>query len=96
MRFLIPVVLVLSFGFTSSSFKTHEKMDHVEFVCMKKHMATKTCHYNFFVDGAKYRYVDIGCKFNKTTDKLLEKASAGEIALAKDWKIACPESKDDR
>ena len=55
-------------------------------------MAANQCHYNFKVDGAKYRYVDIGCKFKKTED-VIKKVKKGSLALAKDWEIECPESK---
>ena len=87
---IISILLLLSLFTTALSPK---RVDQVEFVCMKKHIATKTCHYNFKVDGAKYRYVDIGCKFKKT-DKVVEKAVSGDLALAKDWEIQCPESKE--
>lgn len=66
--------------------------DHVEFICLKKKMAANQCHYNFKVDGAKYRYVDIGCKFKKTED-VIKKVKRGSLALAKDWEIECPEPK---
>lgn len=85
------VFLLLSLAFTGN--RAHRQDDSVEFVCMKKHAASKTCHYNFKVDGAKFRYLDIGCKFKKTDD-VIKKAKAGEIALAKDWKIECPEQKE--
>ena len=86
------ITFICLFIIILSSFSFQHQDDSVEFVCMKKHMASKTCHYNFKVDGAKFRYVDIGCKFKKT-DEVIEKAKAGELALAKDWKIACPEPK---
>ena len=66
--------------------------DHVEFVCKKKQMSTNMCHYNFKVDGAKYRYVDVGCKIKKTED-VIKKVKKGSLALAKDWEIECPEPK---
>ena len=66
---------------------------NIEFSCMKMHKATNTCHFNFIVDGAKYRYVDMGCKYSKKIDEVVDKAKAGSLALAKDWKIECPPSK---
>jgi hypothetical protein len=65
-----------------------------EFVCMKTHKASNTCHFNFMVDGAKYRYVDIGCKYQKKVDELVLKAKEGTVALSKDWKIECPLPKE--
>ena len=65
--------------------------DNVEFVCMRKHAATKTCYYNFKIDGARYRYVDIGCRF-KQTSEVVKKAKEGDIALARDWRVACAEA----
>ena len=88
MKILAGVLLSLLFAF---SFESNQD-DSVEFVCMRKHMASKTCHYNFKVSGAKFRYVDIGCKFKKK-EEVIEKAKAGELALAKDWKIECQEQK---
>ncbi len=67
--------------------------DNIEFVCMKTHKATNTCHFNFKVDGANYRFVDVGCKYSKKKDELIRKVQEGEIFLAKDWKISCPEPK---
>jgi hypothetical protein len=80
-------VCVLQAGFTS------RHQENVEFVCMKTHKASNTCHFNFKIDGAKFRYVDIGCKYSKKTEEIIEKAKAGTIALSKDWKIECPEPK---
>lgn len=85
MKYLI-VLFLLAGGFFAGP------NDNVEFVCMKKHVASKTCYYNFKVDGAKYRYVDIGCKFKKP-EEVIRKAKEGEIALARDWKVVCAESK---
>lgn len=62
--------------------------DRVTFICMKKQMSTKTCHYNFIIDGAKYRYVDMGCKFRERGE-VIDRARSGKIALARDWKIEC-------
>jgi hypothetical protein len=87
----LPIFLFLSFMFIEN--RSYRQDDSVEFICMKKHAASKTCHYNFKVDGAKFRYLDIGCKFKKTED-VIKKAKAGEIALAKEWKIECPEPKE--
>ena len=63
---------------------------HVELICTKKHAASKTCYYNFKVDGEKFSYADRGCKFKKT-EEVLDMAKAGELALVRDWKIPCAE-----
>ncbi len=68
-------------------------VENIEFICMKTHKATNTCHFNFKVDGANYRFVDVGCKYNKKKDELIRKVQEGEIFLAKDWKVSCPEPK---
>jgi hypothetical protein len=84
---LFAATLMLT-GFTSD-----RRVEEIEFVCLKTHKATNTCHFNFKVDGANYRFVDIGCKYNKKQADLIQKVQEGEIFLAKDWKIACPEPK---
>ena len=68
--------------------------ENVEFVCYKTHKATNTCHFNFIINGAKYRHVDMGCKFSNKKDELINKVKEGTAALAKDWKIDCPEAKE--
>jgi hypothetical protein len=65
----------------------------VEFVCLKTHKASNTCYFNFKVDGAKYTYVDKGCKKSKKKEDTITKAKEGDLALSKDWKIDCPEAK---
>lgn len=65
--------------------------DNIEFVCLKTHKASNTCYFNFKVDGAKYKYVDMGCKFSKKRDEAIKKVKDGSLALSKDWKIECPE-----
>ncbi|HEX5167808.1 MAG TPA: hypothetical protein VFW11_01440 [Cyclobacteriaceae bacterium] len=75
------------FSFLLLSFSIHQD-EHVEFVCKRKQMSTNRCHYNFKVDGAKFRYVDIGCRFKKTDD-VIKKVKSGDLALAKDWEIEC-------
>ena len=68
--------------------------DNVEFSCWRKNKSSNTCHFNFIVDGAKYRFVDIGCRYEKKREDLIQKAKDGELALAKDWKIDCPAVKE--
>lgn len=68
--------------------------DNIEFTCFKMHKASNTCHFNFTVDGAKFRYVDMGCKYNKKTEEVIKKVKDGTLALARDWKIDCPEKKE--
>lgn len=67
--------------------------DNVEFVCLKTHKASNTCYFNFKVDGAKYTYVDKGCKKTKNKEETINKVKEGDLALSKDWKIDCPEPK---
>jgi len=66
---------------------------NIEFVCFRKQAAAKQCHYNFKVDGAKYRYVDIGCRFVKK-EEVIEKVKDGSLGLARDWKVECGEVKE--
>ena len=63
--------------------------ESVEFACLRMHKATNTCHFNFIINGEKYRYLDIGCKYNKKRDEVIKKAKAGTLALAREWKIDC-------
>lgn len=85
---MLFTVVVLSTGFR------FDQGENIEFSCMKTQKSTNTCHFNFVVDGAKYRYVDIGCKFSKKKDEAIKKVKEGSLALAKDWKIECPEAKE--
>lgn len=66
----------------------------VQFVCHKTHKATNTCHFNFIINGAKYRHVDMGCKFTNKKEELIQKVKDGTAALAREWKIECPEQKE--
>jgi hypothetical protein len=70
--------------------------ENVEFICIKTHKASNTCYFNFKVDGGKYSYTDIGCKKVKKKEDVIKKAKAGTLALAKDWKIDCPEPKEEK
>jgi hypothetical protein len=72
-----------------------EQGENVELVCIKTLKAANTCHFNFKVEGAKYHYIDIGCKFSKKKEEVLKKAQAGDLGLARDWKLDCPEVKKD-
>jgi hypothetical protein len=83
---------------TLAGFTAQRQGENIEFVCMKMHKASNTCYFNFKVDGAKYKYVDMGCKFSKKKDEVILKVKDGSLALSKDWKIECPasaEKKDD-
>lgn len=84
----IPFILFI----VLMSFSTRQG-SNIEFSCMKMHKATNTCHFNFTVDGAKFRYVDMGCKYSKKVDEVVQKVKDGSLALAKDWKIECPATK---
>lgn len=81
-------VCMISFGFNT-------KVDQadVQLTCFRAHKATNQCHFNFTIDGARYRYVDIGCKYLKKQDEVLKKAKDGTLALARDWKIECAAKK---
>jgi hypothetical protein len=78
---VLPLLFLVLGSFTKPN------QDNIEFVCMKKQMAPNHCHYNFIVDGGKYRYVDIGCRFKK--DYVIQNVKEGSLGLARDWKIAC-------
>lgn len=73
-----------------------KQQEDVEFSCVKKNKASNTCHFNFVVSGAKYRFVDLGCKYEKKREEVIKKAKEGALALAKDWKIDCPAAKDEK
>jgi hypothetical protein len=88
--------LVLFAILISSSAFILEQGENVEFSCFKKHKASNTCHFNFIVDGQKHRFVDIGCKYEKKKEEVTKKAKSGDLALAKDWKIDCPEVKSEK
>ena len=77
----LVVLFLLAGGFLA------DPSDNVEFVCMKKHVASKTCYYNFKVDGAKYRYVDIGCKFRKPEEVILIDDNSENIEKARQFNI---------
>lgn len=91
MKILVKPVIAVLFLLTAFS---PIQGDNVEFTCLKTIKATNTCHFNFKVDGAKYRYVDIGCKYSKKQQEVIKKAKEGTLALARDWKIDCPEPKE--
>jgi hypothetical protein len=83
------LLLAVSMGFTSPG----DQAD-VQLTCFRAHKATNTCHFNFTIDGAHYRYVDIGCKYSKKQDEVLKKAKDGTLALAREWKIDCGVKKE--
>lgn len=81
------IALILSVNIAPSD------QENVEFVCQKIHKASNTCYFNFTIDGAKYSYVDSGCKKSKKKEEVIKNAKEGKLALVKDWKIECPEVK---
>jgi hypothetical protein len=85
---LRKLVMVLTVFFITGF--TLRQESNIEFVCMRKHSASNTCHYNFTVDGGNFRYVDIGCK-QKKKEEVIEKVKKGDLALAKEWKLPCLE-----
>ena len=82
---------LIIFTFVLSGFSGYQ--ENTEFVCLKVSKAKNECHYNFLVDGGKFRFVDMGCK--KKKDDVIEKVKTGALPLAKDWKIECPMPKSD-
>ena len=96
---LVIVILFSGFAFGNPQPVTDDAMrrvNDIQFICMKTHKASNSCHFNFKVDGANFRYVDIGCKYGKKKDELVKKVEEGAIFLAKDWKIACPQPKNEQ
>jgi hypothetical protein len=87
-RILFGLLLLIILSSSSSVYQG----ENVEFICYKTHKASNTCHFNFIINGAKYRHVDMGCKFSKKKDECIKKVKEGSLALAKDWKIDCPEA----
>jgi hypothetical protein len=84
-------IILLSVIFSSQH--TKFQSENIEFVCTKMHKASNTCYFNFKVDGAKYTYVDLGCKKSKKKEETIKKIKEGDLALSRDWKIDCPEPK---
>ena len=79
-----------------TGFRPYDQDEHIEFTCFKMHKASNACHFNFTVDGQKFRYVDIGCKYQKKREEAIKKVKEGTLALAKDWKIECHIPKDQK
>jgi hypothetical protein len=91
MKTLYFCALAFMAAFVASGFTSPAQDGNIEFYCMKMHKASNTCYFNFKVDGAKFKYVDMGCKFAKKKDEVIEKVKEGTLALSKNWKIDCPE-----
>jgi hypothetical protein len=89
MKLFIYLLLMVPVVLSGSAYP----QDEIEFVCFRTHKASNTCHFNFRVNGANYRYVDNGCRYNKKQEELIRKVTEGSIFLAKDWKIECPPQK---
>ena len=90
----VTAVICSLIVFVSMGFLPGSDQADVQLTCFKAHKATNTCHFNFTIDGARYRYVDIGCKYSKKQDEVIKKAKEGTLALAKDWKIDCGTKKE--
>jgi hypothetical protein len=90
MKILMTLVLLLMF----SGAEYNLPQENIEFVCIKTNKATNTCYFNFKVDGGKYTYTDKGCKKSKSKEETIKKVKDGKLALSKDWKIDCPEAKE--
>jgi hypothetical protein len=89
-----PLFLAFILSFIALTGFAPVQSENVEFVCLKTHKASNTCYFNFKVDGGKYRYEDVGCKKSKKKEEVVKHAKEGKLALAKDWKIDCPEPKE--
>jgi len=86
-------ILIIVLALVLSAFTETDKIqEEVELICIKKHNASNTCHYNFRIGRINYRCMDIGCK--QKNEDVLKKAKEGKLGLAKEWKIACPEPKE--
>ena len=92
MKDMQRILFYIFLFFFVGSFKVIPE-DEVELTCVKKQMASQTCHYNFMINGIRYRFIDNGCKAKK--EDIIKKAKAGKLALAKDWKIECEAKKDE-
>ncbi len=73
--------------FCSIFFSISSDQGKPELVCTRTNKAKKICYYNFRLDGRRYHYTDVGCKYAR--DKVLEKVNDGSLALAKEWKVGC-------
>lgn len=78
------IILILFLFLFSSG---NHKEEKPELICIRNNKSSNTCYYNFKIEGVKYHFRDIGCKYDKT--KVLEKIEEGSIALAHDWKVSC-------
>jgi hypothetical protein len=87
-------ILCLAAVLLLSAFVSAGDQSDVALTCFRAHKATNTCHFNFTIDGARYRYVDIGCKYSKKHSDVIKKAKDGTLALAREWKIECSEKKE--
>ncbi|HYC87470.1 MAG TPA: hypothetical protein VEB86_19690, partial [Chryseosolibacter sp.] len=86
---------ILSAFFLSTAFTTPVDDGNVDLTCVKVHKASNTCHFNFKIDGIKYRFVDAGCKYSKKREEVIRKAKEGGLALAREWKIECTEPRQE-
>ena len=92
MRLSIGIVILSATLFTGFDQPQRKlRQDEIEFVCFRTHKASNTCHFNFKMNGANYRYVDVGCKYSKKQKELIEKVKEGTLFLAREWKIDCPQ-----
>lgn len=69
--------------------------DNVELICYRTNKSSNICYYNFKVDGGKYRFEDVGCRYSRKREEIIEKVKEGKLALSKDWKMECPQGKKD-
>lgn len=90
MKLTIAILLLSTCILTGFS----SRQDEIEFVCLKTHKASNTCHFNFKVNGANYRFVDVGCKYSRKQAELIKKVQDGEIFLAREWKVSCGPAPD--
>ncbi len=75
---MLPAVLVLSACFIMPDEARFSDQENIEFVCLKTHKASNTCHFNFTVDGANYCHCSIiGRKYAKKQQELIKKVKDG-------------------
>ncbi|HNP96140.1 MAG TPA: hypothetical protein PKJ63_10940 [Cyclobacteriaceae bacterium] len=81
---MTKILILLLFLFAGSAPLQQTKP---ELVCIKNHKSRNTCYYNFKIEGVKYNFTDIGCRYTKA--QILTKIEEGTIALGKGWKVPC-------
>jgi len=84
MKYIIVLCSLIFFGL-----KPIQEQE-IELVCFKKQHANQVCHYNFKIEGEKFHFRDVGCKY-KSQQEVIKKVKKGDLGLSRNWKISCPE-----